>query len=162
LDARPGYGPAAWLLKPLATELGDPLTLGEVHDQLAATASDPTDVAGHLVRGALLRAESDPEGASALLARAREVAPKDAVLEGLLRRANASAPLARAEMLAESADGAPPLLSRVYRLGAAADFEDAGEHARAAALYRAVAAESPEDVVVRLGLDRAEIAAGEI
>src|SRR5690606_12973756 len=53
LDASRGYAPAAALLKPLATELGDPLTLLEAHEQLASTAASPTDAAGHLVRAAL-------------------------------------------------------------------------------------------------------------
>lgn len=162
LDAVPGYGPAAWLLKPLATELGDPLTLGEVHEQLAASTTDPTDAAGHLVRGALLRADADPDGAAALLERARSGVPADAVLQGLVMRATATAPAARAAMLVESAEGAPAVLARVLRLQAAAAYEDAGEHALAAAQYRAVAAASPEDAVVRMGLDRAEIAAGEV
>ncbi len=162
LDAVPGYGPAAWLLKPLATDLGDPLTLGEVHEQLAAAAADPADAAGHRVRGALLRAEADPAGAAALLETARAAVPEDAVLQGLVMRATATAPAARAAMLVESARSAPPVLARVLRLQAAAAYEDAGEHALAAAQYRAVAADNPEDAVVRMGLDRAEITAGEV
>ncbi|MCZ7679167.1 MAG: hypothetical protein M5U28_10610 [Sandaracinaceae bacterium] len=133
-----------------------------MHEQLAAAAADPADAAGHRVRGALLRAEADPEGAAALLETARAAVPEDAVLQGLVMRATATAPAARAAMLVESARSAPPVLARVLRLQAAAAYEDAGEHALAAAQYRAVAADNPEDAVVRMGLDRAEITAGEV
>ncbi len=163
LDAVPGYGPAAWLLKPLATEVGDPLTLGDVHEQLAETAADPIDAAGHLVRGALLRAHADPDGAGGLLEQARALAPDDAILQSLIMRsANGTAPADRAAMLAASAESASPILARVFRLQAAGAYEDAGDPAAAAAQYRAIAETHPEDPSVRFGLDRAEIAADQV
>ena len=163
LDAVPGYGPAAWALKPLAMELGDPLTLGEIHEQLAETAPSPEDAAGHLVRGALLRAEADPKGAGALLDRARSLLPADAVLQSLLMRlAGTTSPAERAKMLVESAMRAPKALGRVFHLQAANAFEDADDAASAAEQYRQAAAGSPDDPIVNLALDRAELDAGEV
>ncbi|MEC7525602.1 MAG: hypothetical protein VYE22_37315 [Myxococcota bacterium] len=163
LDAVSGYGPAAWALKPLAVELGDPLTLGEAHEQLAEAAVDPTDAASHLVRGALLRADADPSGAGALLDRARQLAPGDGVLQSLLMRlAGSTSPAERAAMLTESAASAPAELARVYRLQAAAAYEDAGDPAAAAEQLKAVATEHADDPIVRVALDRVEIAAGAV
>jgi lipopolysaccharide biosynthesis regulator YciM len=162
VEAERGYGPAAWLAKPAAVEAGDAATLGEVHEQLAETAALPSDGAGHRLRAALLRAEADPDGAAQLLARAREAVPDDAVLQSLSLRVSGGSALDRASMLRDSADKASPALQRVLRLQAAAAYEDAGEPATAAALYRAVAETHPDDPVVRVGLDRAELAAGEV
>ena len=163
LDAVAGYGPAAWALKPHAIDMGDPLTLGEAHEQLAEGAVDPTDAASHLVRGALLRADADPSGAGALLDRARQLAPGDAVLQSLLMRlAGSTSPAERAAMLKESAASAPAELARVYRLQAAAAFEDAGDPAAAAAELTAVAAEHEDDPIVRVALDRVQIASGAV
>lgn len=164
LDA--GYAPAAWAIKPIAMEAGDPLTLGEAHDKLAAFAADPIDAAGHVVRSALLRADADPDAAAELLAKASALVPNDAVLASLATRLGSTAFEAsksdRAAALARSAEGAPPALARILRLTAGAALEDVGEHAAAAALYRNVAEDHPEDPIVRAALDRSEIAAGEV
>ncbi|HJL16177.1 MAG TPA: hypothetical protein RMH99_10995 [Sandaracinaceae bacterium LLY-WYZ-13_1] len=163
LDEVPGYGPAAWALKPLALEMGDPLTLGEVHEQLAEASASGADHAGHLVRGALLRAEADPDGAAALLERARAHAPDDAVLQSLLMRLpSATSAADRAAMLQASAQSAPEALARVFRLRAASALEDAGDPTAAAAVYRALAESHPDDAVTRFACDRAELDADEV
>ncbi len=163
LDTVRGYGPAAWQLKPLAIDNGDPLTLGMVHEELAECAAAPSDVAGHLVRAALLRADSDPAGAGAILDRARAIVPDDADLLSLIMRlAGTTSPSDRAALLVTAADKAPPLLARIFRLQAAAAYEDAEQPAAAAVQYRTVAEAHENDPIVRVALDAAEIDAGEI
>ncbi|MFK7990298.1 MAG: hypothetical protein AB8I08_30030 [Sandaracinaceae bacterium] len=162
LDLVPGYGPAAWALKPLAAEVGDALTLGEVHEQLADAAHGDSEKAPHQVRGALLRAEADPAGASALLAEALTATPGDMVLQSLvLRLSGGGATAELGAMLAGAAESTDGPLSRVFQLQAGAAYEQAGDAARAATLYRQVAEATPADPFVELALDRAEIAAGE-
>ncbi len=163
LDAVPGYRPAAWALRPIAMELGDPLTLGEVYEQLADTAADPRDAAASLVRGALLRAEADPAGAAALLERAHEHTPGDMVIASLrMRLASESDAAGRAKLLTEASGRASAPLSRVYRLQAAQAYLDADDPASAAREYAAQLEATPDDPLVPEPLDRAQLAADQV
>jgi cellulose synthase operon protein C len=162
LDAEPGYAPAAWALEPLVRAQGDPLTLEEIHEQLAEAEADPVERAGRLVRAALLRSERDPQGAAALLERAREARHDDAILtELLLRLAGGTSPEERAALLEASAEHGTPELARSARLRAAGTWLDADEPARAAALYTQVLGDHPDDPFANEALDRAQLAAGQ-
>lgn len=164
LGAEAGYSPAAWALESLARRAGDLDALAHVHEQQAEVAADPRESASRLVRAALLRAQDDVGRAATLLERALAVRPEDAIVRDLLLRVSMDRPAAeRAALIEASATGASPDGARAARMRAGAAWEQGGEPARAAALYRAVLSESGgADVIARAGLDRAEMAASEV
>jgi tetratricopeptide (TPR) repeat protein len=163
LDLAPTYGPALVSLELVARAAADFDTLERVHETLAQLAGEGLPSASHLVRASLVRADSDPLAASTFLKRARAQVPRDAVLVDLcLRLSDGFSSADRAQLLLDAAKDADIGLSRALRLSAAAAYEDAAEPARAAELYRALFAEDSGDAMAIVGLERAELASGEV
>ncbi len=163
LDLAPTYAPAAWALEPRLREAQDVAGLADLHERLAELVDGRLEVAGRLIRAALLRGAEDPPAAAALLDKARAARPDDVILYDLmLRLGDGMSPAERGALLAASAANAPPDLARSARLRAAAAFELAGDPAQAASLYREVLADTDgADPIALRSIDRAEIAAGE-
>ena len=161
-DALGGASPASWAVDEMLAAAEDLEGWVESLRRVVDTAQTPREGADAAIRAALI--ELDPDNAGALLQRARELldeaAITDPVLDSLLASAGGVDPLSRASLLESRAQAAEGAHARLLRLRAAAAFEQAGDSARAAALYREVLADAP-DTMVEVSLDRAELAAGQ-
>ncbi len=143
--------------------MGSTDALAENDRMLAERAEDPVEAAGRWIRAALIRAADSPEAAGALLEKARDACPNDAILLELVLRLGGSAePTAQADMLEASATDAPPDIQRSALVRAAAIHYHSGSPARAAALFRAVLERRESDPLAQRGMDLAELAAGEV
>jgi Flp pilus assembly protein TadD len=162
LQAAPGYLPAGLALLPLLEARDASAEAREVHRAIARRLSDPSRRAMHLA-SALALAEGDPAAASDLLRELAPLAPSDgALLELVLDQDARVDPELRASILeGASSVGAGPA-ARVIRLGAATAWEQAGASDRAAALYRTILLEDETDLLAVRGLDRAELASGQL
>lgn len=163
LGAHADYAPAVWALEPLARRAGDTAALAELNERQAGLTDDSVESAGRWMRAGLVRAAEDEAAAIALLDRARKAVPGDFILSELVLRMGHGLPATeQAAILEASSENAPEDLARAARLRAAAALEAAGEHARAAALYRRILGDiSESDPIARHAIDRAESAAGE-
>ncbi len=161
-DVLPGASPASWALDELLAAAEDlegwVASLRHVID----SAQTPLEGADAAVRASLI--EFDPESAGGLLERACELLERagvfDPILDSLLASASGIDARSRASFLEDRTRTTEGPHARQLRLRAAAAFEQAGDAAKAATLYREVLSESP-DIMVEAALDRAELAAGE-
>jgi tetratricopeptide (TPR) repeat protein len=152
----------AWLtLSRAAKGAGDASTLAEAEQRLGELASTDRDAASHFIRAALARAGDDPPAAGALLARARERAPRDLVLFALsMRLGEGMADAERAAHLEASLSDAPEVLAPALALAAASTFESVGDDRGA---LRALGPPSVREAVGASSLrTRAQVGAGEL
>lgn len=156
LEAESGYQPALWGLEALARRTGAVDVLEELLVGRAEHAATGREMAERLVRAAFAVPEPDP----AILRRAQELAPDDAVLLDLRLRLSLLPPAEQALLLLDAALLSPPSWARVQRLRASVALERAGQPAEAAAACRS--AEDEADVIVSHLLDHLEPAANEL
>jgi tetratricopeptide (TPR) repeat protein len=179
IEADPQSTPAVWALEALARRhAGDPAyPAAEWGRQAARAILDVADDA--LLRAeAALRlannttptadADADAEERAQLeaqaiehLCRALEECPRDPTLVDLVASAAPAAAKQRLDQLAEASAQDAPDIARLQRVRVAWLYATTGEHAEAAARYRAALAANPEDGLARAFIDRAELLAGE-
>ena len=164
LTALPGHAPACWALEGMLADDSLRAPLARVHSALARVTEDPIERAARLLRAALLH-EADAPNKDALARIAHELAaisPVDALLcDRTLAADGERVRLLLSEALEAGGHGKAGALSDLCALRAASHYEDAGEHARAAVLYREVLDRRGGELGhAELGLERALSMAG--
>jgi len=162
LAAAPGYGPACWALEALLFERDDLPALRRVHAALARNSADPIERATRLLRAAQLAPDEPDDGGTSVWQELAAVSPIDALLcDRELRAQGERTRLSLAEALEGAGHGADGALADLAALRAASGYEDAGEPARAAVLYRALLdRHAGAHAHAALGLERTLAAAG--
>ncbi|MCA9532743.1 MAG: hypothetical protein KC593_03655, partial [Myxococcales bacterium] len=156
----PAQPAAAWRRRASAALLeiaDDPLLRAEsalrlATDSSVASAIDAEDEAA--------RSAADAEALD-YLCRALDDCPSDPTLVDLVGAAAPAAAITRLEQLASAAQQTAPALARLQTLRVAGLYSASGQASEAAARYRAVLESNPDDALVRSGLDRVELRAGE-
>jgi hypothetical protein len=139
LAAEPGHAPACWALEPILLERDDAPALQRLHTALARSTRDSLERAARLRRAAALAGAGAGQDRKEAWHELAAGSPIDALLcDRELRVAGEGAPLALADALEGAGHGAGDALADLAALRAAASYEQCGEPARAAVLYRAI------------------------
>ncbi|MCC7542124.1 MAG: hypothetical protein IT379_38250 [Deltaproteobacteria bacterium] len=171
LELAPTYVPALMARVRLARGAADGAALARLFDLAAGSLDEPSARAWRF-RAALHASGVSPADGLARMRSLMEAEPRDATIADLVLRFSADLPPSdRAALHELRLETVTASLARAVALRAAAAHEEAGDGARAAALYRRLlgTADSaarglpvdPKDPLAAAGLDRAEIRAGQ-
>ncbi len=144
-----------------ARRVGDVEGVLELLRERAAAATDPLEKAVDLVRDAFLTADVDGAGAAARLEEALKARPDDVAVRELFERLSPSPPADRAAWREARAAAATGAARDLMLLEAAWDHERQGEHAAALDSLRKLTTAGTVAPLVRVALERAELAAGD-